>query len=626
MLQDIRKSTQGTAAKVIIGIIVVSFAAFGIESILLGSGGNGVAEVNGEEISPSELAQAINTQKRRLISMMGENLDPAMLEDDRLSGAALEGLINRKLLLQSVTDMGLLVSDKAVSAVITGMEQFQINGQFSPELYSSVLSSAGYSPAYFKNSLREDIAANQLRTGLAGSEFATPEELALNAKVSGEQRDLRFLTIPLASFLEGAVASDEEIQAYYEANQNSFLSQETVELDYIEMSVEDFRKPVEESVIEEAYQLETSSSEYRTENRVSHILFETGGESSEELARERIAQAQAKLAEGADFATVAAEFSDDMGSTASGGDLGFSSGDAFPQEMEDAIAALEVDSVSAPVTTDAGIHLIKVTERKEGTPPTLDELRPQLRDQLELAEARVELLRVVENLKDLVFNAESLDNPAKELSLTVKRSDAISRNQREGLFAQTSLIGAAFSEDVLEQGHNSDVVELSADSFVVLRVRKHNQPEVRSLAEVSDQIAAIIANNRALAAVSLAAEQAVQKLRAGSSVEQLATAAEYPWQVELAAQRSTTTLPAEVLQRVFEMPAPVSDESVVDYVITPAGDAQVIALVRVNEGKFGQLEPTQQLALQQQVTGEYANLVNAEYARGLRDSAEVSVR
>lgn len=626
MLQDIRKSTKGTAAKVIIGLIVVSFAAFGIESILVGGGGNAVAEVNGEEIGPGELAQAINTQKRRLISMMGENIQPAMLEDDRLSASALNDLINRKLVKQSVQDMGLTVSQKQISATITSMEQFQINGVFSPELYSNVLSSAGFTPAYFKASLSDDIVINQLRSGLAGSEFATPAELALNAKVSGEQRDLRYLTITLTDFLADAAASEGEIQAYYDANQNAFLSPESVALDYIQLSVEDFREPVDDSAIEDAYQLETSSNEYSTENRVSHILFETGDDSSEESARERVAQAQAQLAEGVDFATVATEFSDDIGSTANGGDLGFSSGDAFPQEMEDAIAALEVDAVSGPVTTDAGIHLIKVTERREGTPPSLEEMRPQLRDQLELAEARVELLLLVENLRDLVFNAESLDDPASELGLTVERSEAVNRNQREGLFAQPALMEAAFSEEVLEQGHNSDVFELSGDEFVVIRVHKHTQPEVKPLAEVSDQIAAIIANNRALAAVTLAAEQAVQQLRAGSSVEQVATEGGYSWQVELAAQRSNTTLPVEVLQRTFELPVPEPEKTLVDYVLTPAGDAQVIALVRVSEGQMDQLEPGQQVTLQQQVTGEYANLVNAEYSRGLRDNAEISVR
>jgi peptidyl-prolyl cis-trans isomerase D len=200
MLQDIRKSTKGTAAKIVVGLIVVSFSIFGIESILVGSGGSGIAEVNGEEILPQELQQAVNTQKRRLISMMGDNLDPAMLDDQRLSAAALDGLISRKLLTQSASELKLAVSEREIGAVIGSMEQFQIEGIFSPDVYKSVLSSAGYTPAYFKQSLREDMMLNQLRSGLAGSEFTTSSELAVNARVTTEQRDVRYFTIPLEKY------------------------------------------------------------------------------------------------------------------------------------------------------------------------------------------------------------------------------------------------------------------------------------------------------------------------------------------------------------------------------------------------------------------------------------------
>ena len=140
MLQDIRQNIQGTAAKIIVGLIVISFSIFGIESILLGGGGGGVAEVNGEEISPVELQQAVNTAKRRLIGMMGDNVDPAMLDDERLTPQALEGLIARKLELQSAEELGLAVSEREVGAIIGGMEQFQIDGKFSPEMYTSVRS------------------------------------------------------------------------------------------------------------------------------------------------------------------------------------------------------------------------------------------------------------------------------------------------------------------------------------------------------------------------------------------------------------------------------------------------------------------------------------------------------
>ena len=339
-----------------------------------------------------------------------------------------------------------------------------------------------------------------------------------------------------------------------------------------------------------------------------------------------MAAAQAELASGTDFATVAGEFSDDIGSASSGGDLGFTSGDAFPPEMEAVIAQLEPDTVSEPVTTDAGTHLILVTERRERAAPTFEELRPQLEEQLQLTAARAELLLAVEELKDLVFNAEDLTGPAQDMQLEVQRSEPVTRNQQDGLFANPALLAAAFSEEVLQAGHNSDVIELGGDRFVVLSVRKHNMPEVLPLAEVRDGIAALLLEESARAKVLAAAQGVVQALRSGASLAQVADENGYTWQAEPGAQRDNTNLPPEVLGNAFQMPAPDGDDPVVDLVMTPAGDAQVVSLTRVEPGSWERLAGPEQQALRRQVSTEFANLLNTEYQRGLRASADIVVR
>ncbi len=626
MLQNIRQNIQGPTTKIVVWLIVISFSIFGIESILVGGGGGGVAEVNGEEIGPGELQQAVNNQKRRLISMMGDNFDPTMLDDDLLGAQALESLIDRKLLMQSAADLDLSASKREVGALIANMEQFKIEGKFSPQLFTSVLSNAGFTPAYFKQTLAEDIALTQLRAGLMGSEFSTPLELSLNAQVDSEQRDLAYLTIPIEGFMTDEPPTEEEIAEYYAANQDRFLSQETVELDYIALSPADFLAPVDEDELREAYLLEIDNTQYKTEHRVSHILFERGSDESEEGLQQRVAAAQAALASGTDFATVAAEFSDDIGSATGGGDLGFTTGDAFPPEMEEVIAQLDPNIVSAPVSTDAGTHLVMVTERREGTAPTFEELSPQLEEQLQLAAARAELLLAVEELKDLVFNAEDLAGPAEDMELEVQRSEPVSRNQQSGLFANPALLAAAFSEEVLEAGYNSDVIELGGDRFVVVNVRKHNLPEVMPLAEVREGISALLHDNTARGKVHGAAKNVVQALRSGASIAQVAEEYGYTWQAEPGAQRDNTNLPPEVLNSAFQMPAPAGDDAVVELVMTPAGDAQVISLTRVEPGSWDQLAETEQQALRRQLSSESANLLNTEYQHGLRASADIIVR
>jgi peptidyl-prolyl cis-trans isomerase D len=234
-------------------------------------------------------------------------------------------------------------------------------------------------------------------------------------------------------------------------------------------------------------------------------------------------------------------------------------------------------------------------------------------------------MRAVESLKDLSFNAEDLNSPAAGLELSVQQVTGISRTQREGLFANPSVLAAAFSDDVLVAGHNSEVIELGGNEFVVLRVHQHNTPEVKPLAQVQDDIVAIITDKNARAAVAAEAERALEQLRAGTGVEQFALTAGYDWQVELGADRRNIAVPRDVLQRAFELPVPAEGETPSDYVMTATGDAQVFVLARVTAGQYDQLSAPEQQGLGQQVSAEYSSLVDNEFQRGLRESADITV-
>jgi peptidyl-prolyl cis-trans isomerase D len=622
MLQDIRQHIEGPTAKIVVGLIVISFAFFGIESILVNGGGNEVAEVNGESIYPQELQQALDTQKRRLLAMMGDKLDPAVLDDDRLRPQAMESLINRKLLMQSAAALKLAVSEREIGTLVGSMEQFQVDGTFSPDLYKSVLSGAGYTPSYFKQSLHDDMLLNQLRSGLAGTEFVTPAEQELNAHVIWEQRDLRFFTIPIEKFTSSSPVTDAQIEAYYGAHQDDFQTPESVDIDYLELALEDFRQPVEESAILEAYELSKQEAQFKTQNRVSHILFESNGEAD---SKQRITLAQEKLTAGVTFAEVAKEFSQDVGSADKGGDLGYSSGDTFPESMEAAIAQLEPGVVSDPVETEAGTHLILVTERKKGEQPSLEEVRKQLQEKIQADEARIALLRTVESLKDLAFNAEDLGYPAKELGLTVKQADKVTRSQNEGLFSNPVLIEAAFSEEVISSANNSEVIELAADKFVVVHVRKHNAPEVKPLTSVRDEVVAAVAGELARAAIAAEADRALELLRGGLAADQYASAQGYKLQVELGVDRRNSTVPPVVLHRVFSLPTPAADKTATDSIMAPNGDAIVVELLRVAAGDYKALEQAEREQLQQILNSESGSLINDEFQRGLRERADITV-
>ena len=625
MLQNIRKNLQGTIAKVIVAIIVVPFALFGIESLLTGGGVQEVASVNGQAISAIELQQEVNQQKRRLLMTMGENIDPAMLDDQFLTGPSLEFLIQKILLRQAADDYGLAVSDARIGAAIGEMEVFKVDGTFDQNLFRRVVSDQGYSPASFQQAMRDDTLVNQLRTGMAGTSFATPAEVQRLARLQQEQRDIRYMVLPLEQFRSDATITDEQVQASYDANQEMYMTEESVTLAFIELTPEDFHRPVEEERVRELFEIEKDSLGRAEERQVSHILLVQAGDEDDAAFAERVATA-ADLAqsEGADFAALAEELSDDIGSASLGGDLGYTTGDVFPEAMEEAIAVLDVGAVSGPVATDAGTHLITVTDIRGGSSPEFEDVRGELEARLRDEEATRQLVKTVETLRDLAFNAEDLAGPAAELELQVEQVTGVTR-QGEGLFSDARLIAAAFSDDVLQEGYNSEVIEIDTEHFVVLRVVEHLMPEARPLESVRDSIVASLRDEQARGEIRNTARNMLTALRAGNgTIETLAQEGGFEWQVELGTTRSNPAVPRNLLQRAFELPAPVAGDSFFEYVQTVSGDIEIFELVRVMPGNPDSLAMERRRALQQQLVNENGQRTDEYYQQALSGKADIT--
>ncbi len=388
MLQSMRQGAQSATAKIIIGLIVLSFAAFGLETLLPGGAGTSVAEVNGEEISPFALQEAVTQQKRQLVSILGDDIDPAMLDDDRLQPRALESLIQRALLLQKAAELGLVASDAQIGKSITSIEAFQLNGNFSPEAYKSVLANAGYTPERFRRLQGEDIVLTQLQTAVSESEFVTQRELSAMANLVGEERDVRYLVIPEGRLVASDALSDDALRAYYDAHQSDFLKPEQVVVDYILLAPEDFRFEADEETVRQQFEAVRDEYTVSTQSSVSHILLIPADEESDSDFARRVAEVSERLNRNEEFSDIARELSDDIGSASQGGALGFTDGTAFPEEMEAAIAGLQSPGqVSTAVVTDPGTHFIRLEERIDGDSVSYEDVKDELRSSIESAEA-----------------------------------------------------------------------------------------------------------------------------------------------------------------------------------------------------------------------------------------------
>ena len=625
MLQSMRQSTQSTAAKVIIGLIVLSFAAFGLETLLPGGSGTSVAEVNGEEITPIALQEAITQQKRQLVSVLGDDIDPALLDDDRLQPRALQSLIQRALLLQKSTALNLVASEAQVGKSITSVEAFQLNGQFSPDAYKSVLANAGYTPERFRRAQADDIVLTQLQIAISETEFATETEIAATANLIAEERDVRYLVIPDEGLVTDEDLSDTALQNYYQQNEAAFFNPEQVVVDYILLDPVDFVVSVDESVVEEQYEAVKQEYEVSEQSRVSHILLIQEDDESDATYGQRVAETAERIARGEDFADLAAELSDDLGSASLGGELGFTDGSAFPDEMETAIAALsEPGAISEAVETDAGTHFIRLEERIAGDSVDYTSVREELRASIEAAEAERDLLIAVEELRDLAFNAPDLSGPAAAIGAEVQRSEAFSLGEGAGLFTDARVRELAFSDDVKVSGNNSEVLELSGQRFVAVRVRDVRAPQIAPYEEVENEVRLGLSAELEAAALADMTARAQTLLASGQSMETAANALGVEWRVELAATRLTSQLPQPVLETAFAMPQGQTDA--LRTVPVPGEGYALVQLARVNPGDVDALSGAEAQQLSDLRSGEQQRVSFDEFLVHQRNAADIVIR
>ena len=314
--------------------------------------------------------------------------------------------------------------------------------------------------------------------------------------------------------------------------------------------------------------------------------------------------------------------SEDLGSAELGGDLGYSDGETFPPAFEEALAALSEGEVSAPVITEAGVHIIKATEVKLAEKPSFEEYKPMLEARLQSASADQVFIQKVEELRDQVFNAEDLNGPATELGMSVVQSDWLSRQTNEGLLSDARILDAAFSEEVLVDTNNSDVIELAEDHFIVVRVREHQPVEQKPLDDVKDQILSVLKAESATALAKEQAEKLLAQLGAGSSVEALSKETGYEWQVELAATRNKPTLNFDLLRAVFSMPV-VSEAAHNELVDMNNGNIAVVQLERVSSGDWNSFSTAEKNTIKNQMRDSYGQQSLSGFVETIRLDSEV---
>lgn len=620
MLQNLRDNSRGVISFILIGFLVIIFALTGVEALFnWDTSANQAAKVNGEQVTEMDVARAIGMQKQQMLNTYGDQIPAEFLTDEYLRKPVIDNLVQRMVLSQAAGKSGMAVGNTYLSEQIATAPQFKNEaGAFDNNRYQQVLRSMGYTHSTYTKILSDEIVINQLQAGVSATAFATPAQLDDVVALSFQSRDLGYAILPAAKVRESIQVDTTEIQTYYDANQQMFTSEEQVAVDYISLSVAELMKniTITEEQVRKQFEQNLASFVAAPERQAAHILVEGDNQ-------DKIKSVADKLAAGGDFAALAKEFSDDLGSKEQGGDLGFTKGDAFPAEFEAALAALKVGEVSPAIKTDAGTHFIKLLAEKGSEPPSFEEQKASIEDQLKRAEAENLFVVQLEKLREESYNAESLQEVAQSLNLKAENSGLFERSKGKDLMANAKVVEAAFSAEVLQEGNSSDVIEIDSSNVVVLKKTDYKPSEVKSLASVQDQITNTLKDQKAKALLDEQATKLIADLKSGGSFSELSKTAGIEFKQVKAATRSSVDIDSDVLRHAFTMNKPSSGTPSFDKIMTASGDLAVVAVDAVTPGSYEKVTPEQKTAITAQLGSIYGKNDFSSYQKFLKDAADI---
>ena len=615
MLDSFRTNMRGIAT-VIVVIIGGIFAFSGTGSLFVsGTGAESVLIVNDQPVSALRVQQVLSSEKQRILRQ-NEGLDPALLDDELIRPQVIQQLIARTLIAQSAVGQGFGASSKAVSELILATPGFQAEGRFDQEVFQYMIRNQGFTSATFVETVRQDLIIQQFIQGLTNSNFVTDAELANLASFTEQERDYYYLTLPMKPFIDGVQVSEQQVLDHYEQTKAKYQTQVQVSVESIELNAAQLasEQSVSQQQIQARFDQEAESINTADSLQAAHLLLT-------EPTAAILAEIQAKLDAGSDFAALAKEYSDDFASADSGGDLGFTTGETFPAAFEAALAELEIGQVSAPVETDAGTHFIKLLDRQKESFELATE-SARIEQEL-LREAASDLLvEKLEMLKELSFNSETLAEVAADLDLESSVSEPFSRAGGPGVAAFPAVVKAAFSPEVLEDKYASEVLNLGDDRYVVIKLQEYFPARQKELEEVRP---AVEKNLRQTIAKQTIAEQGAALLalvQGGESVEAVARSAGLDWQAGQNVKRTDRSVNEEVKMAVFQMEAPTDQPTIQGFSAANA-DYIIASLQSVTPGDASKLSQEQRANLSFAVMSTNSSRDLEAYQASLLSQADI---
>jgi peptidyl-prolyl cis-trans isomerase D len=632
MLTTIREKTQGWIAGTILALLAIPFALWGVNSYFESDSKIVVARVGDQDISVDTFRTALEQQRQALQQQLGRAVDQKMFDSPEFKKRILDGLVDQQLSVLAAEASGYRMGDAELARQIRQIPDFQRDGQFDAKVYESVLRANGLTPRGFETRVRQDTIVRQVQAGFELSTFVTNADVDALVRVETQARSVSYVVVKPQTYLAHAVVEAKAVEDYYAAHADEFKTPERVRVDYLRLSARDIgaKLSITDDELQKAYAQDQERYTTPEQRKASHILIKLAPKASaedEKKALEKIQDLRRQALAGADFATLAGKYSDDPGSKARGGDLGFvGRNSGLVKEFEDAMFALKKGEVSQPVRTPFGYHLIKLVDLKPQLRRTFAEVRSELETAARARKADEQFYELAERFRNLVYEqSDSLKPAADALGLQIEQSDWFGRGGGSGVAADSHVVAAAFDPEVLNQGRNSAAIEAGPNILVVVRLAAHQEAATQPLTAVRAQIEGLLKQRLAAQEAKRQSDELQAQLSAGASLGELAkkhgliVAGGKP-----VTRRAPEGMDPQLLDAVYAAARPAADKPVVGSATVRDGYA-VFVLTSVQDGDPQQASAETKSEARRILGERRGRDYYVSYRTGLRDTIKVKL-
>ncbi|EPB2051479.1 peptidylprolyl isomerase [Escherichia coli] len=601
MMDSLRTAANSLVLKIIFGIIIVSFILTGVSGYLIGGGNNYAAKVNDQEISRGQFENAFNSERNRMQQQLGDQYSELAANEGymkTLRQQVLNRLIDEALLDQYARELKLGISDEQVKQAIFATPAFQVDGKFDNSRYNGILNQMGMTADQYAQALRNQLTTQQLINGVAGTDFMLKGETDELAALVAQQRVVREATIDVNALAAKQPVTEQEIASYYEQNKNNFMTPEQFRVSYIKLDAATMQQPVSDADIQSYY--DQHQDQFTQPQRTRYSIIQTKTEDEAKAVLD-------ELNKGGDFAALAKEKSADIISARNGGDMGWLEDATIPDELKNA-GLKEKGQLSGVIKSSVGFLIVR-----------LDDIAAKVKHE----KALDAYYALQQKVSDAASNdTESLAGAEQAAGVKATQTGWFSKDNLPEELNFKPVADAIFNGGLVGEngapGINSDIITVDGDRAFVLRISEHKPEAVKPLADVQEQVKALVQHNKAEQQAKVDAEKLLVDLKAGKGAEAMQAAG-----LKFGEPKTLSRSGRDpISQAAFALPLPAKDKPSYGMATDMQGNVVLLAL---DEVKQGSMPEDQKKAMVQGITQNNAQIVFEALMSNLRKEAKIKI-